>query len=121
MRVATEALAKFQLEGSFIRLVKLLATHKRIFLIHDVLKQLCEEYKLRNKITSFVISSSHDLKAEELSEITQFLVRLTNHEIMSDYKIDKSLIAGIRLQSNTGIWEYSIRKQLAQMQQLIAR
>jgi len=59
----------------------------------------------------------HDLTArvkidnQNLETIKKFLAHKTEKKIISDYKIDKSIVAGIRLQSSTLLWEYSVYKQ----------
>ncbi len=95
------------------KLVDLLLEDNRSFLIHPVLVYLCVFYKKRKGVAQFTIASSHPLKQEELEILQQFLVKLIGCYIIYSSKIDKKLIAGIRLQSNEFLWEHSIRKQLA--------
>lgn len=109
-------LAQCKLSGPFKKLVAILVLHKRTFLIKDVLKQLCILYKKSNNIAAFTISSSHRLHDEEIKMLQEFLANITKHAIIYTYSIDKDLIAGIRLQSETFLWEHSIRKQLASIQ-----
>lgn len=106
---------RFGLDDYLKKLAALLVRHKRAFLMPRVLKQLCRLYKKRNNIAQFSISSSHALGQDELKTVQQFLVRKTGQTILYEYMIDKRLIAGIRLQSDTLLWDYSIRKQLEQI------
>lgn len=122
---------KLQIIGDFIpectvkpfllRLLELLLDHKRAFLFYDVLDQLCEQYRQKNKIMIFSVISSHSLDSEQKQEIKQFLANKTGYEIEYDTIIKKQLIAGIRLQSDTLLWEYSIRKNLSSVDLLIIR
>ena len=100
------------LGSRFNPLLKLLVTDGRAFLFVDVMTQLSRIYKQSHNIFSFSITSSHPLDEKELALVKTFLVNKTGGDIIYKYNVDKSLIAGIRLQSETMIWEYSIRKQL---------
>ncbi len=100
------------LGARFNPLIKLLVQDGRAGLWRDVVTQLIDVYKQRHNILFFSITSSHALDEGELELLKAFLVSKTGSDIIYDYNVDKSLIAGIRLQSETMIWEYSIRKQL---------
>ncbi len=103
---------RFSLPESIIKLLLLLLKHNRASLIPDVLWYITELYKQRRKILAFTIHSSHELHEKQIAAIKQFLARHTGSDIIYTYKEDKNLIAGIRLQSTTWLWEYSIRKHL---------
>ncbi len=100
------------LGARFNPLIKLLVHDGRAGLWRDVVTQLIDVYKQRHNILFFSITSSHSLDEGELKLLKAFLVNKTGSDIIYEYNVDKSLIAGIRLQSETMIWEYSIRKQL---------
>jgi len=59
----------------------------------------------------FNITSSHHLDISDLEIIEKFLAFKTGKKIISHHNLNKKLIAGIRLESNTLLWEYSIYKQ----------
>lgn len=110
-----QAMAYCQMPESFNRLIDLLASHKRMFLIIKILACICEIYEKKHAIGQVTITSSHPIEPQELNVMQQFLANKTGLSIIYDYKIDKKLIAGIRLQSDTFLWEYSINKQLESM------
>ncbi|MFC1845688.1 ATP synthase F1 subunit delta [Candidatus Dependentiae bacterium] len=107
-----QLLKKLSAPPSLGELIFLLIRHKRVFLIKDVLAQVCSLYKRKKDILFFTISSAHQLLDDELSSIKQFLERKTGKTILYECAIDKDLIAGIRCQSETLVWEHSVRKQL---------
>ncbi|MDR3551351.1 MAG: ATP synthase F1 subunit delta [Candidatus Babeliales bacterium] len=115
IKALKELMHKFSLGSPFERLIILLADQKRSYLIGDVLKHICALYAERKNILNFTIESSHDLTADECLVIAQFLANITGASIIYDYKVNKNLIAGIRLQSDTYLWQYSIRTQLDTM------
>lgn len=112
MEMVHQLLEKFSAPFFLGKLIFLLIEHKRVFLIKDVLVQLCQLYKEKKDILFFTISSAHQLLDDELGSIKQFLERKTGKSILYECAIDKNLIAGIRCQSETLVWEHSVRKQL---------
>jgi F0F1-type ATP synthase delta subunit len=98
-------------------LVWLLISQQRVFIFADVLHHLGDLYKIKKKSSFFHIRTSHSLSKKELGSIEQFLKEATNTQIMYEHHIDKRLIAGIRLESDTLLWEYSVNKILNRMRQ----
>jgi len=92
--------------------IELIIQHQRIFLIPALLNALVRGYEERKKIISFTISSSHALPTNNLELLKKFLTKKTNAHIIYRYEINKKLIAGIRMQSDLFLWEYSVAKQL---------
>ncbi|BDC34170.1 hypothetical protein Noda2021_01280 [Candidatus Dependentiae bacterium Noda2021] len=103
---------KFEIAQSISSLITLLVEHKRSYLIGLVLKEIHDIFQERSGIHLFVVSSSHELSADGVSAIEQFLQRKRPGAVLAGHHIDKNLIAGIRMQSNSELWEYSVRKDL---------
>lgn len=99
----------------FIALVHLLVQENRAHLVYSTLSELVTLYYDMHKVMAFEISTSHSISAESLSRVQQFLARETGNDIIYTYTHDASLIAGIRAQSKTILWEHSIRKQLREI------
>ncbi|MDR3646276.1 MAG: ATP synthase F1 subunit delta [Candidatus Babeliales bacterium] len=112
-------LKKFNLSIYLKDLFLLLVEQNRIYLVKDVLKAIITIYQVRRNIMIFDISSSDSLDKNDIDVISKFLYKNTKNEILPLYKIDKSLIAGIKLQSGSFLWEYSIKKQLASTKKLL--
>ncbi len=114
---------KFHLFDSLKQLFYLLLKNKHIFLTIDVLQDIYSLYKMDHKISELKIMSSSDLSEEKIREIKDFFMQKTGLEhIVIRYSVNPALIAGLRLQSETYLWEYSIAKQLQKLKQdLIAR
>jgi len=110
---------RFNLPPPVQKLLLLLLKDNRAFLVCEVLHYVCLLYRQYKHITEFAIMSSHPLTVDDRGIIKHFLAQMTGQDIMYTYKIDKKLIAGIRLQSDTLLWEYSIRQRLAQAQLLL--
>jgi len=105
----------FALPQECVRILLLLVTHNRSFLIPEVLSFIVSLYKEAAGVVDFVVKSSDDLNQAQKEKIKIFLNDSSGKKCQCSYVIDKKLIAGIRAQSVEYIWEYSVRKQLARL------
>jgi F-type H+-transporting ATPase subunit delta len=120
-RAALERLsALYELPASINALWALLIEHKRIVLVPACVEELCELFERRENIQRFTISSSHELDVQSVALIKDYLERATGKKVVEELALDKRLIAGIRLQSNDYVWEYSVRKQIRTLRVLLA-
>ncbi len=108
----------FSLPVIFTKLLELLIKHNRSFYIPDVFFFIIEIYKEQTHSIDFSLQSSHALDHEQIESIKQFLGQRIGKNIIATPIINKSLIAGLRLQSNTIMWEYSVRKQINALHEL---
>lgn len=106
-------ITRFGLSQSFKKLITVLVSQKRSYLIIDVLQQIALLYQDQQGIEQFAITSSIPLNPKELDVLQKFLSNQTHHAIIATATTDNRLIAGIRMQSSDHQWEHSIRKQLA--------
>ena len=84
----------------------------------SVLLWITRLYKEHIDSVEFSIISAQEINDQQIESIKQFLSRLINKKIIGTPSIDTSLIAGLRLQSNEYLWEYSIRKHINALQAL---
>ena len=108
----------FSLPHDFAALILLLIQHDRSYYIPDVLLCITQLYKEQIGSVEFSIQSPQVMSGNHIESIKQFLGHLLNKKIIGIPSIDTSLIAGLRLQSNDYLWEYSIRKQMRALQLL---
>ncbi len=102
------------------KLFEILIRHDRAELVLQVFTKICQLYRERKNILMFDIQGSHELDEQSIASIEKFLARSTGKNIQSKQHINKDLIAGLRLQSDTFLWEYSISKQIKKLTQTIA-
>jgi ATP synthase F1 delta subunit len=114
-------LGKFYIPQGFTYLVDLLIEHKRILLLYECITALISLYREQHAIMIFSITSSHELAQTSLDRIQQFLTHATKCVIMYKYAVNTQLIAGIRLQSATFLWEQSIQKDLKNLSICLVR
>jgi len=112
---------KFHLFVSLKQLFYLLLKNKHIYLAADILRDMYSLYKIQYNIVDLNVTSACDLTSEQIDEVKCFFMQLSGQQAMINYKTDPRLIAGIRLQTQTHLWEYSIDQQLRKIkQELIA-
>jgi F-type H+-transporting ATPase subunit delta len=112
---------RFKLPAAFNGLVNLLVVGKRAFLIQQVLKLIYELYQERAKIMIFTISSASPLADDEKKMLETFLTRTVPLNLIYDYLVDPELIAGVRMQSNRYLWQYSIADTLHRARQSLMK
>jgi ATP synthase F1 delta subunit len=112
---------KYSLSSSIKKLLYLLLEKNRLFLIPQILEAIAFLYCKRAKLQLFHMSTSHSVTQNILDTLDKFLVCQTGQTIVCTHSIDTSLIAGVRLQSNDFLWEYSVRKSLRTVRLSLAR
>ncbi len=118
-RISDLLLKKLNLPDFFKKLTDLLIKDNRMYLLKDILHDIVSIYFEKNKIASFEVSSVVELKNNDKETIENFLVKKLNKEIILNFKIDKKLIAGIKIKSNNLLWEYSVARQLDELKKQI--
>lgn len=103
---------QYGLINDFEKLFLLIKKNKHISLLLEILKQILKLYNLKNNFIEFNIVSSSALSEDQLLQLKSFLYKNTQKNIIYKLSTDKSLIAGIKVYSDTLGWEHSIRKQL---------
>jgi ATP synthase F1 delta subunit len=116
--MVADLISYFSLAHDLATIILLLLEHNRSFYIPKVLIWITQLYKDRVNTMDFFIQSAHEINQEQIESIKKFLGHLTNKKIIGIPSIDTSLIAGLRLQSNEYLWEYSVRKQIKALQAL---
>lgn len=97
-------------------LIKLLIDSKRLFLLSDICKFIGVYFRKKHNIVEFLITTPQPLSTIHKEKINQFLSAYTQGSIEATYALDQTLIAGVRMQSKTHIWEKSIAQQLRDVQ-----
>lgn len=73
-------------------------------------------FREKSHIVQFLITSSQPLSLIDKEKIHHFLTTNTHAIVETSYALDPSLIAGLRIQSTTYLWEKSIAQQLRAVQ-----
>ena len=104
----------FGLGSSIKKLLLLIAKQRRQFLFPDILDRICLLYRRRNGIMSCRLTTSHPISEDDRKIIRKYLAEKTGYKVWCNkcYCVDSSLISGIRLQSDSLFWEYSLRDRI---------
>jgi ATP synthase F1 delta subunit len=108
---------KFQLPVFIEKLFMLLLEQNRIFLIGLVLHDICCLYKQHHNELDVTLSSVQELSPEQIEMLSDFFAFYSQSKINLTVVQDKSLIAGIRMQSEVWLWEDSVAKVLRTLKQ----
>lgn len=101
------------------KLITLLLKHKRSWLLPQVLYAITEQlYKARG-VEFFTIESFPALTHEQLETVEHQLSAMTKRTILYRYRTNPTLIAGIRAQSASYLYERSIAARLRAVRQAL--
>lgn len=108
---------RFALPQSVERLFALLLEHSRASLLADVFLAIVYYYNKRHHHEKVVISSSAKLTDKQKKQIIAFADKRFSGTKNYVFKLDASLIAGIKIMSDTVMWESSIDNYLRECTQ----
>lgn len=112
---------QFALPNSILTLGTLLIDSERMHLLPFILKRIASLYEKKMNIMTMHISCSHTISEQQRKQCTLLLNSFTQSNIRPIFLIDISLIAGIRAQSKTMLWESSIKKMLKSIKAQVKR
>jgi ATP synthase F1 delta subunit len=112
MHILKKLFAQFKLPESINRLMELIIVQKRTSLWCEVLQYIVDLYQQQHQLMTVLIESSPKLSNDEINRVKQFLARKTGNDIIYTYRVNPDLIAGIKAQSGTVLWECSIAKNI---------
>ena len=102
-------------EKMFSSLISLLNNHKRLVLLPRVVRYIFQEFLERHNIMHFTIESAVELTQQEQDSFVEFLHGKTGRDIRYTLKINRSLIAGVKMYSDTLGFEHSVSQKLQQI------
>lgn len=100
--------------SSLNNLFNLLIAHKRVELIIPVITSIIRLYNTKNNILTVSIQTSHTLDEQELASIIKFVQTKTGaHTVIPSVALNPNLICGIRVSTETWLWEHSVQRLIA--------
>ena len=117
LAIIEELFQHFLLPESLKKLIPVLINHKRLVLFAQVLQDICCLYFVSNNFLELTVFTATPLDDAELEQFEKFFIKLSSKQIISSVVLDKSLIAGVRMQSDFFLWEYSIAARLRALRQ----
>jgi F-type H+-transporting ATPase subunit delta len=110
---------KFNFSKNFKKFLLLLIEKRRIFFVSKIIEsflRLCS--KKRGEVKASLISSK-ELSQIELNDISKDLSKSTGLILKFDFKVDKELIGGLKLQLGSIMIDTSIRNKLKKYEQVM--
>ncbi len=95
----------------------LLIEKRRIFFLNKIFENFLKFCSRKRGEMNASLISSRELSKDELQIITQDLSKCINSELKLDYKVDKELIGGLKLQLGSYMIDTSIKNKLKKYQQ----
>lgn len=100
------------LQKPMIKIMFVLLDHGRIEMLDNVLKNIIILYRQKINTKLFKVTSPYDLNNSEQLVVQEFIKSIASCNVDAEFVVDKKLIAGLRIQSSTFLWERSVAKQL---------
>jgi F0F1-type ATP synthase delta subunit len=114
-RIILQFITAFNLPASLQRLMNLLLQNKDICMLADVLRDVYCFAKKEFEIEDVMVSSSSPVSLDDQEVLLQFFGALAHKKCRITIKQDAELIAGIRIQSDTWLWEHSVAKNMKKL------
>jgi len=103
--------------GELNNFLNMLMDNKRIFYMKEI-SSIFENLKLSHeKVFIAEVETSHKLTTDQLSKLSSLLKHKYNSDIKVNQKINKSLIAGLRVKINDEVLDLSVQNRLDQIKQ----
>lgn len=112
-----QLLKHFDLPKSMQKLMEVLIKHKQLCELLDVLQDVCCLYHDNHDMLDVTIKTAHKLSDEEIEKFVTFFEKESQKKVKSSVEVDKELIAGVRLESNIFLWDYSVASRLRKLRQ----
>ena len=103
---------RFTLGEQIQKLLLLLLDERRSSQFMLVLRAISALYRKKNNMVAITVASSYKLTDEQRATIEACMAQRVAGEKSYTYTIDPALIAGIRVYSDTFLWELSVARQL---------
>lgn len=114
-KLLTELIEHFSLPSSLHKLTDLLIDHNTLPLFSAILMDIAALYLQQENILPVTIYSTTPLTQTEQKQFEDFFAKLSRKKIISQSSINQALIAGVRIQSDIFLWEYSIAKRIQEL------
>ncbi len=102
----------FSLGGAMKTLMHRLLDDGRIEILDKVLRHIGWTYKRKYNIERFDVATSHTITKNQKDKIIAFIKSRSDATLHTRFVIDPSLIVGVRIESNTFLWERSVKYRL---------
>ncbi|EPF13058.1 MULTISPECIES: F0F1 ATP synthase subunit delta [Cedecea] len=104
-----------QLDANGQNLIRVMADNGRLKALPDVLEQFAHLRALSEAIAEVQVTSAASLSDEQLANITAAMEKRLSRKVKLNCKIDKSVMAGVIIQSGDMVIDGSVRGRLERL------
>ena len=119
IKVIKEISKIMNLNKTFENFLQFVVKKRRIYFLDKILEKFINLNSRRKGIVNAVLISSKDLSQSEKNKINQEISKSINSSIDFNYKVDKSLISGIKIQLGSLLIDTSVSNKLKKIKELI--
>ena len=105
--------------ADFDAVLQLLRDHQRLPLFFEIVEQITLLYRKHHTYELCTVRSSHALTEQQKNFLIEQLEKRVGKKLQYQSEVDSRLIAGIRVQGESFVWEHSIAQQLRLLEQRI--
>jgi len=118
-RIVLDSAAAFESAQVLQPLVHLLVQHGRLWLIGLIIKEYVAWYRLQQGIAFVRMYTVVAPTEQELADVRRWVMNKSGfRQVEIEVILDSTLLAGIRLESSSFVWEHSVRQQLRSLTML---
>lgn len=107
----------FNLPQHFPRLIQVLIDRRRVVLLPAIIVAMLQEFWRRKNVMHFTITCSRELSLAEQATVIAFLADKTSAQIKAEFCENARLICGIKMRSDSYIFEHSIARELKKFEE----
>ena len=100
----------------FKNFLNFLIQKRRFFFVESILKSFIETCSIKRGELKAELKSAKNLSSDEITKITELLIKNFNSKIQLNYKYDESLIGGLVVQVGSTMIDTSIKNKLQQIE-----
>ncbi len=92
-----------------------LIENRRVYLLPEIIDAYQHEIKRRNRIVEVEVTAIRELEPDEQRRILQSLASATGRTVEIRWRIDRSILGGIRVRIGDDVFDGSLRSRLNQL------
>lgn len=110
---------KIKMNPKTVNFLKVVAEENRMGMLNEMIVQLDGLWLEREGFEKVIVFSSNKLKDFQVKELNSQLEKMFQKKVIIENRVDKSLIAGIKIQRGSVSYDFSINGNLIKLKQAI--
>jgi len=119
-RLLDQIMARYPVSSTTANFLRVILQRNRIRYFEEIFDYYLKSVNIRKGIISAEVASAQPLSEKELSALRGSLSGATGRTVILNVRLDPKLLGGLIVQIGSTVYDGSIRRQLAEMQQQLA-